>query len=429
MPLPRRQVLVVTFFLVAGTVVWRQGDLFTGGVDPVVVAKAMLSLLALALSWRMAARSAAPRPRGTGSLWILLLLLAVTIFGALTNGTLAASAVVAVRVIVLAVTLHLLLRSQPALAVVSGLVWSGGAIALVAAVTGLPTLSRGRLDGGLPPLNPNGMALLAGVVVLAVLWQIVLGKTRWYLWLIAIGFLGIAWLTGSRTAMIMLLPAALLMIVQIRRPSSALVGGLLATVAVVVPAAIWTGAITSFLGRNGTGTSTLDSRYIAWSAAFSWAGDSWQRYFGGGLSVKMIPVTGQWWQTQLLDSSWVSALVQGGLIGLLLAALWVLWVLRGALLTPRPYRILFLGLLVFVVGRSFLESGLFDATPEFLLFFVTSVMVEGGSRPALRALPPVRATRESARAEVTPGVAASSGGVVESRGPAFPQPVDPGRTL
>jgi hypothetical protein len=79
----------------------------------------------------------------------------------------------------------------------------------------------------------------------------------------------------------------------------------------------------------------------------------------------------------------VSVLVQAGLVGLVTAVAWVLWVLRGARLAPRPYRILFLGMLVYVIGRSVLESGLFDATPAFLMFMTISILSEGGTRRRL----------------------------------------------
>jgi hypothetical protein len=103
------------------------------------------------------------------------------------------------------------------------------------------------------------------------------------------------------------------------------------------------------------------------------------------MSVKIIPVKGQYWDEQPLDSSWMSLLVQVGLVGLLVAGVWALWAVRGALLAPRAHRALFLGLLVFLLGRSVLESGLFDATPDFLAFLAASLLAEGGSRRRLAA--------------------------------------------
>jgi hypothetical protein len=147
--------------------------------------------------------------------------------------------------------------------------------------------------------------------------------------------------------------------------------------------AVATGALSGFAERGGDGTSTLDSRFIAWRAAATWADSTWQTVFGGGLNVKIIPVAGQYWKTQPLDSSWASLLVQTGLLGLLVATGWVCWVARGALRAPHPHRVLFVGLWVFLVGRSLLESGLFDASPAFLLFFAVSLLAESASRERL----------------------------------------------
>jgi hypothetical protein len=150
-------------------------------------------------------------------------------------------------------------------------------------------------------------------------------------------------------------------------------------------ATLSSGVLTGFLERDGTGVSTLESRFVAWDAAGSWADSLWQLAFGGGLSMKIIQVEGQWWNEQPLDSSWVSALVQTGVVGVTVAALWVIWVLHGSLRAPRPQRALYLGLLVFLVGRSLVESGLFDATPAFLAFFALSLLAERGTRVRMSA--------------------------------------------
>jgi hypothetical protein len=405
--LPPLPVAVVTVLMLASTVVWRRGDIFSGGVDMVVIGKAVLSVLALGLAFVSATSRRTRRRRlGTGSLWFLAVLLAASVFGALTYGTLIPSGVVAVRVLIVALTVFLLLRAAPPQQVFAGLVWSSGAVVVIAAATAPSTALSGRLEGGLPPLNPNEMAMLASVVVLAVAWRIALGDTRWYLWACAAAYLGVIWLTGSRTAMLMLIAAVLVMILQMRRPSPALVVGTLCAAAGVVIVAASTNGFTSFLERDGAGTSTLQSRFIAWSATRSWAESVWQMLFGGGLSVKLIPVSGQWWDTQLLDSSWVSALVQGGAIGLLCVAAWVLWVLRGTWRVQRQYRILFSGLLVYLIGRSFLESGLFDATPPFILFMMVSLLSEGGSRghdQSYRREPTAAATSGPAPVTARPG--------------------------
>lgn len=79
--------------------------------------------------------------------------------------------------------------------------------------------------------------------------------------------------------------------------------------------------------------------------------------------------------------------MQGGLVGLALAAVWIVSIIIASLYCDRRWRSLWLGLLVFLVSRSFLESGLFDATPAFLVLFMVSLMSEKSSRKML--VPPV----------------------------------------
>jgi hypothetical protein len=54
---------------------------------------------------------------------------------------------------------------------------------------------------------------------------------------------------------------------------------------------------------------------------------------------------------------------------------------------PRPDRLLYLSLLVFILVRSVLESGLLDATPAFCVFFAISLVSEERSRRASRVRP------------------------------------------
>ncbi|RBY76000.1 hypothetical protein DQ238_18395 [Geodermatophilus sp. TF02-6] len=374
---------LVALLLVVSTVGWRRGQYFAGSLDPVVLGKAALSVLALALA--VLAAATGPRRRlGTGTLWVLAVLLGGSVLGALAHGTLLAGGTVAVRVAVVALTVSALLRSATVHEAVTALARACGLVALAATVTGLPSAGTGRLSGGVPPLTPNELALLAGVVVVVAAWRVVLDEAGWRSALVAAAGLAVVWATGSRTGLLMLVLGVGVVGLHVRRaPVGLVVGGLLLAAAGAV-AALSTGALTGFLERDGTGTSTLESRFVAWDAARTWAEDGWARVFGGGLSVKIIAVKGQWWHEQPLDSSWVSAVVQAGLLGVAVAGGWVLWTVRGALRAPREHRALFLGLLVFLVGRSLLESGLFDATPAFLGLVAVSLLAEGGSRRRLR---------------------------------------------
>jgi hypothetical protein len=380
----RGRLLVVTFLVVASTVGWRRAQYFSGSLDPVVMAKGLLSFLALGLAYSAARRTTVRRPLGSGSLWPLAALLTGSVYGAFTYGTVISSGVVAVRVLVVGLTVRLLLRIGTAEEIFTALAWSCGAIGLTAAVTGWPTRSAGRLAGGIPPLTPNELALLAAIVILYVCWRGLFGRPSWSGGAAGVCALGIMWVTDSRTALLVLVLALVVMVLQVRRPGVGLVAGGLLAVGVGGVILLASGAASGFLQRGQTGTSTLDSRMIAWRAAGTWAPTLWQTAFGGGLSVKIIQVPGQWWTQQPLDSSWVSLFVQTGVVGFGIAAAWVLWTLRGALRAPRELRALLLAALIFFVGRSLLESGLFDATPAFLGFFAISLLVEGGTRDRLR---------------------------------------------
>ena len=87
-----------------------------------------------------------------------------------------------------------------------------------------------------------------------------------------------------------------------------------------------TDVLGSFFGRGGAESiTTLSSRTIAWSAAFDYSDSAWVRMMGAGLAKKEIPVVGQYWETQVLDSSWISALVQAGRVGMVLLGVWLVW--------------------------------------------------------------------------------------------------------
>ena len=374
---------LVTLLMVLGAVDWRRGAYFAGSVDPVVLSKALVAGLGLLLAYGLASARRGHR-LGTLSVWGLAVVLGSSLWGALTGGQLLGGGVMAVRVAVLGGTVFFLLRAAPSLEVLRRTAQACGAVAVVASLTGLPEMTDGRLAGGLPAMDPNALALLAGIPLVVLAWRTVLGEAGWGIAAGGLYFLAVLWLTGSRTALLMLLVGVAAMALHVRRPRVGLVVGGLVLAAFGTIGAVATGALSGFAERGGDGTSTLGSRFIAWRAALTWADSTWQTVFGGGLNVKIIRVTGQYWDTQPLDSSWASLLVQTGLLGLLVAAGWVCWVARGALRAPYPHRVLFVGLWVFLVGRSLLESGLFDASPAFLLFLAVSLLAEGASRQRLR---------------------------------------------
>jgi hypothetical protein len=75
----------------------------------------------------------------------------------------------------------------------------------------------------------------------------------------------------------------------------------------------------------------------------------------------------------------VSALVQAGMAGLVVCVVWVLYSALTTLRSPARLRALQLTLLVYLTLRGFLESGLFDASTSFILFFTTVMVTPVGS--------------------------------------------------
>ena len=381
--LPRWLLYTCCLLLVACTIPWRRGTYFSGGLDPVVAVKGVIGSLGLALSGYCARRGTARVHPGPATMALAAAYLAVSFLGGWGAGEALPSAVVAVRVIMLLVSLAFLLGAFGVSDLVHAMVYSMGAVGLLAALTGVGTLGSGRLSGGVPPVAPNEIAFLTGVVLLLTVHRLMEGTARrWEPWLAA-GLAAIVWLTGSRTTLATLVLAVFLMLVQARRFTVPAFVALVAAIPAAAFAILATSAVSNLVLRGGDqNVTTLASRTIAWQAALSLDTGAWQHLFGGGLTLKHIPVSGQYWETQLLDSSWVSALVQTGLVGLGIALVWVLAVLVGAVRSHRPWRPLWLGLFLFVVVRSLLESGMFDASTSFMVFALVSLTTEKAVRMA-----------------------------------------------
>lgn len=374
---------LVALLLVAGTVAWRRADYFSGSLDPTIVVKGLVVVTAVVIALSVRPDRAAPR-LGTGTLWFLGAFLLASLVGAMSEGALVAGVIVATRVVLVTVAVFVLLRRRSVAEVMAALSWACAVVVSVAVLTGASSLADGRLRGGAPPLSPNEVALLAGIVLVHVAWRVLQQPQPAWVYGLAAWSLSLVWLSGSRTGLFMLVLGLSTMLVLTRRFRAGLVIAALVAVAVGSVLAIGTGALVGFAERDGSGTDTLDSRFTAWRAAAVWAESAWRAAFGGGLSVKIIPVADRFRDTQPLDSSWVSALVQAGLVGLGVAFLWMVWMVRNIVVSRRPEVVLFAGLAVFLVGRSTVESGLFDATPAFLVVLVISLGVEGGTAYARR---------------------------------------------
>ncbi len=155
----------------------------------------------------------------------------------------------------------------------------------------------------------------------------------------------------------------------------------------IAPVALWfltaTNLLRSLLVRdeNPQQLTTLNSRTVAWEAALAPRSSLWETWFGGGLQMKRIEVQGQYWNQQILDSSWISALVQGGALGVAICAVWMLSTMVSTRQSPRRLRALQLALLVYLSIRGFFESGLFDASTAFIMFFLAATAHHCEPRP------------------------------------------------
>jgi hypothetical protein len=304
--------------------------------------------------------------------------LVVAMLGAVATGTYLASAILTVRIGIVLAAVVLVMAAHPITAVVTTLSRAMAGVALLLAVTGLPTwAATGRLGGGVLPVNPNQIALLVGLPTLLVFWRLVhQASQRWDL-LLVLGYLGLTWLTGSRTGLFALLVAmAVLVLATSRVPAWVHV----ATTA-LLPLGFFlvagTHVLADFVSRGNTQTvTTLSNRTIAWSAAFHAPTGFWDHWFGGGLAVKTVAVSGVYWDAQVVDSSWVSAFVQAGGVGLAVLVLLALWSLGAALHAPSPGRAFWLAVLVYCLVRSITSSGLVDANSLFLDFVVACIATE-----------------------------------------------------
>lgn len=384
-PLSRTPARLLTVWLVVlvSSVAWRRGIYYSGGVDLVVVAKAGLGVVALLLA------VTAPR---TGPGWTqlragpvpwLAVYLGISVVGAQLQDTGPATMVLAARVVLLTVTVVVLVGAYPWWQVLSALTTAMLALATVGTVTGLGSLaSTGRLYGGIPPLNANEISLLVGVPLVCLGWRCLnRAASTWEVAVVPL-LLGVVWLTGTRTGLAALLLAfALLVVMTARIPLAIVVGGALCLPALLFVAFL-TPLLSSYATRGDTAaTLTLNSRTVAWQAAVHYADSGSAQLLGSGLAVKEIPVSAFYRNEQILDSTWVSAIVQAGAVGTAVLALMVVLTMLRALALDRPLRSLAVAVLALLVARSALESGLFDASPAYVPFLAFA-MAPPARRPA-----------------------------------------------
>ncbi|MCA0295771.1 MAG: O-antigen ligase family protein [Actinobacteria bacterium] len=368
---------LVLLVVIASVIPWQSDSYFSGAFDIVAVLKAILALVGLLGALLLSGSSRDLHPVPFGPVMFVGAYLLCTVLGALAAGDLLASVVVAVRVGIQVMTIVVLAHRYPAASLLPSLVAAIGTIGALAAVTGLSDLAGGgRLSGGFPPMHPNELAFEAAVVLAWVAAKVTQGLDTIGHLAVGAAALGVLLATGSRTSLLVMVPTvAILMVtaVAIRIRTAVLVGAL---IPILVWAALGSDAVAQLIsrGEDVDQLTTLSNRTIAWQAALAPKDTIWQTLFGSGLDTKQIPVAGQWWAFQILDSSWVSALVQGGLVGLGICLLWMLH--AGVRVIQTSSRDLLgwqLAMIVLLTSRGLLESGLFDATTAFLVLICVTL--------------------------------------------------------
>lgn len=371
--LPCSTVLLV---VIISVLPWESDNYFTGSFDSIAIVKAVLALIALAAAGALATTTPHVHAVPVTPVLYTAAYLLCTLLGGLVARELGPSLVIAVRVAILLATIALLAHRYPASSLLPSLVLALGLLAALSAVTGLSSLAGGRLWGGFPRMHPNELAFESAVVLAWVVGKVAQGRDTFA----HLGFgavaLGILLATGSRTSLLVMVPtvAVLMLTARAIRIRTGLMIGLL--IPVVVWAATGTDILVQLIGRGSDANNlgTLSNRTIAWQAALAPKDSVWEALFGSGLATKQIAVLGQWWTYQILDSSWVSALVQGGFLGLLVC---VAWVLHSTLQVIQTSERALLGwqvaMLVLLTARGVLESGLFDASTAFVVLACVSL--------------------------------------------------------
>ena len=375
---------ILFFLLIVSIVPWRSQTIYDGGLDAVVVAKAALAALTLALTALLWMRTRVHMPIGLGPAFVLGVALLVTVLGALVAGNSSATIVLVVRVFIVMATILLLLSCVPWLVGLSCLLTSMGVLAVIAAITGVRTLaSEGRLGGGIPEIHPNELAGLCAPPLIALIVYTLRHGVLVRSTVAIIALLAIVVASGSRIALVGILVGTVLAVLTNGVRDRSVVYALLGALPLAYAIGAFTGIIGDLASRGGSNAAdtALDSRLDGWTVVLGWDWGSWEKWIGLGLSVKTIDVNLKWRATQVLDSSWISVLAQVGVIGALLLASLVIWCVASAVVSTGRRGIL-LPLVGLIITRSVTESGLLDSAMPFVLLVTVATLLTHRSRHA-----------------------------------------------
>ena len=375
---------VILALLLFAAVPWRTNQYFSGQFDLVVLAKTGLMLLALVVAfWINGYAKHHRRPAQNVpafAFFAIFVYFCSSTLGALLFGSFTASMKLSMRAIVFALTILLLFEAVRAIILIEMFARLLTLVVLCVAVTGKFS-QTGRLTADFPPLHPNEMAFLAAVPMVYFIWRTANVDSS-VLRTACIAALGVVVvLTDSRTTTATVLVVIVLLILRGKRNAVTNLAVFASLILAFLFLLMFTETIQSFSGRSGTSPiETFGSRTIAWDAVLNSARSVSQAMVGEGLATKKVPVAGQMWSTQLLDSSWISTFVQAGLIGLVIAALLVIYTITMAAHAGRPNCDLWIALLALVTVRSIFESGLLDTSASFIVLMLVALGAASDAR-------------------------------------------------
>lgn len=235
-----------------------------------------------------------------------------------------------------------------------------GSVLLGLAVSPGRAMDYGRLSGEFWPITPVQVADFSAVAlgIIVVLWFC--GETKRRIAPLAIiGLAVILLLTHTRTELVALVAGILVAGLRMFT-SRARVRRVFASAGIIVSLAViaFSGALTTWLarGENSKELTNLTGRTAVWGLVVAAPRDRFQVLFGYGLSNKGfdgLPI----------DSNWIAAYYDLGLIGVSLCIALIGFVLVSAYFQQRSTRTaLALFLVTYLLVTSFTETGLSDAS-------------------------------------------------------------------
>jgi hypothetical protein len=378
----------IWLMVLASLIPWRRDAFFSGSIDPVVISKAVLGVAAFLLALFVPGHESAKARVGFVGIAIVFFYCALSTAGGYAADSTIPALVIAVRLILLATTVLLVVHHFRAPVVLRSLLGSMALVGGIGALLGAGRVFSGRrLATDLPALNPNDLALLCAVPAIGLVYEMTTGRRSWTLRLpLLVALVGAVWLTGSRTGLFAMVVGIVFVILSSGRARIRTIVCAIASVPVTFAILAYTNTLASVIVRDGATQAdlvTLTARTTAWQAVLNTPNDTWRRWIGSGLDLRQVKVSGQYWEQQVIDSSWISSLAQAGVIGVVLLAtltlLTVVWSVRA-----RTLRGFTTPLLAFILIRSFLESGLLDVYVTFVVFFTLSALCDIDARTASR---------------------------------------------